>query len=200
MNSQNEDIITNVHIRHFKLEDLDTVAETLSKNADYIAEYLSDGKLYKAFTIFEYRILIREYIKNADPYEYFGAFYKDKLVGMGVMCPGSAQFGIQLIYWVDQEFQQLGIASKLVQTITESCFQADYWNVEVQTDKSNIGSQRVLQRNGFVHMDSYDCTPAGTKDTGRMLIWYKFNPYRRNPFGPKRKGVSIWNRPLILPK
>jgi RimJ/RimL family protein N-acetyltransferase len=200
MENTKRDLGPNIEIRHFQMNDLDNLAKSLTKNSDHIAEYLPDGKIYKAFTIYEYRVLIREYVKNLDPYEYFGAFYRGELIGTGVMCPGSSQFGVQLIYWVDKDYQHQGVASKMVNTISEHCFKEGYWNIEVQTDKSNLGSQRVLQKNGFVMMDEYKFHPAGTKDTGDMLVWFRFNPYTRSPFGPKRNIRSLWNRTMILPR
>ena len=200
MNTLNKDLESQIDVRHFQLTDLDSLAKALNKNADHIADYLVDGKLYKAFTIYEYRVLIKQYVRNTDPYEYFGAFYKDQLIGSGVMCPGSGQFGIQLLYWVDKDFLQQGVATKLVNTISEHCFKAGYWHIEVQTDKSNVGSQRVLDKNGFVQMDDYKFEPSGLKDTGHMLVWYRFNPYERSPFGPKRRMHQLWNRSFILPR
>lgn len=194
-----KDLGPNVEIRHFQLTDLEMMAKALSKNADHISEYLTDGKLYKAFTIYEYRTLIKDYVRNADPYEYFGAFYRGQLIGCGVMCPGNGQFGIQLVYWVDKDFLQQGVASKMVNTISENCFKLGYWHIEVQTDKSNIGSQKVLERNGFVQLDEYQFQPSCTKDTGEMLVWYRFNPGARSPFGPKLKSQILWNRRFILP-
>lgn len=193
------DLGPNIEIRHFQLTDLEMLAKSLSKNADHIFDYLVDGKMYKAFTIYEFRILIREYVRNIEPYEYFGAFYRDQLIGTGVMCPGSAQFGVQLIYWVDKDFQHQGVASKMVNTISHYCFEAGYWSIEVQTDKSNLGSQKVLEKNEFVQLDEYRFTPSAKKETGEMLVWFRFNPKDRSPFGPK-KHLKLWNRTMILPK
>jgi hypothetical protein len=39
--------------------------------------------------------------------------------------------------------------------------------------------------------DKYECEPRGLKDSGRMIAWVKFNPYSRNPFGPKRSALEM---------
>jgi len=198
--NQKKDISFNVEIRHFQPLDLEPLAESISKNADHISEYLPEGKMYKAFTIYEYKMLLREYIKNSEPFEYFGAFYRGALIGVGVTSLGSMQFGVQIAYWVDRDFQDLGVASKLVKDISEHCFQAGYWNVEVQTDASNIGSQKVLEKNGFVMMDQYSFVPTALSETGEMLVWFKLNPHSRSPLGPRPRKPNLWNRTMILPR
>lgn len=200
MHNVKKDIGPNLEIRHFHLSDLEMLVRSLTKNSEHIAEYLGAGQSFDVFTLYDFKLLIRQYIKNSDPYEYFGTFYRGELVGMGMLSPGSFQFGAQLVYWVDKDHQHQGVATKIVDTLTEHCFKVGYWNVEVQTDQTNKGSQRVLEKCGFAHVDQYSCEPSSKKDSGLMYVWFKYNPYKRSPFGPKRRTPNLWNRVMVIPR
>lgn len=193
---ENKIKLDQVEIRKFVLSDLNTFAEAAKRNADHISKYLIDGKLYKAFTIHEFAIVMREYVKNKYPYQYFGAFYQGNCIGSAVLCPAGSEFGIQMIYWVDENYQNKGVATKFVNTLTDLAFKQGYWQLEILTDVTNLASQKVLEKNGFVVIETIDTEPQGTSDTGRTLVWVKFSPLPRNPFGPKILGKPLWNRSM----
>ncbi len=156
-----------------------------------MADYLGEGRFFKGFSDFEFSYLFRGYVANESPYEYFGGFYKDHCIGMIIICPGNTTYGAELIYWVDKDHMGQGVATKMVNEVTEHAFRLGYWNIECHTDASNKGSQKVLEKNSYGFADEYVCEPRGLKDSGRMIAWVKFNPYSRNPFGPKRSALEM---------
>ena len=180
-----------VEVRHFKKEDYPSFLECIKGNLDNMADYLGEGRFFKGFSDFEFSYLFKGYVANESPYEYFGGFYKDNCIGMIVICPGNTTYGAELIYWVDKEHMGQGVATKMVNEVTEHAFRLGYWNIECHTDASNRGSQKVLEKNSYGFADKYECEPRGLKDSGRMIAWVKFNPYSRNPFGPKRSALEM---------
>jgi RimJ/RimL family protein N-acetyltransferase len=180
-----------VEIRHFRSEDFPSFLSLIKSNLDNMANYLGEGRFFKGFSDFEFRHLFRTYVANERPYEYFGGFYKDTCISMVVICPGYTSFSAELIYWVDKEHMGQGVATKMVNQATEHAFQLGYWHIECHTDASNIASQKVLEKNNFGFADKYSCEPRGLKDSGQMIAWVKFNPYGRNPFGPKRSALDL---------
>jgi RimJ/RimL family protein N-acetyltransferase len=180
-----------VEIRHFKNEDLSSFLECIKNNLDNMADYLGEGRFFKGFSDFEFTHLFRTYVANESSYEHFGGFYKDTCIGMVVICPGNTTNGAELIYWVDKEHNSQGVATKMVNEATEHAFRLGYWTIECHTDASNLGSQKVLQKNNFGYAEKYSCEPRGLKDSGQMIAWVKFNPYGRNPFGPKRSALDL---------
>ena len=186
-----EKILDIVVIRHFRSSDLIEFEASASRNADWIGEYLPEGSLYKGFTSFEYRLVFRSYVANTDGYEFFGAFLGDYLVGMIIACPSSTDFGVQLIYWVAKEFVNMGIATKMINEVSEIQFKKGFWNIECHTDVSNRGSQVLMKKCGFVIADKYESELHGTKSTGNMIAWIKYSPYPRSPFGPRRSPFDL---------
>ena len=180
-----------VVIRHFKFSDHLEFERSAKQNADFMGEYLPEGSLYKGFTPFEFSLVFKGYVTNADGYEYFGAFFRNQLVGMTSVCPASTEFGAQLIYWVDQKYINFGIATKMVSEISEIQFRKGYWNIESHTDRSNLGSQRIMEKCGFVIVDRYKAELHGSKSTGNMIAWIKYNPHPRSPFGPRKSPFDL---------
>ena len=180
-----------VEVRRFKNEDYPTFLECIKNNLDNMADYLSDGRLFKGFTDIEFAHIFRMYTSKDGNYEYFGAFYKEKCIGMIILCPGYAKYGAEFIYWVDKNHMNKGVATKMVNEITEHAFRVGYWSIECHTDVTNLGSQKVLEKNNFGFADKYTSDPRGLKDSGEMIAWIKFNPYERKPYGPKRSALEI---------
>ena len=180
-----------IEVRHLELSDQREFELCAANNADWIGEYLPEGALYKGFTPFEYALVFKTYVSNKEGYEFFGAFHGTRLLGMIIACPASTEFGAQLIYWVSQEFGGMGIATKMVEEVSERLFKKGFWNIESHTDRSNIASQRIMQKLGFAIADKYQAELHGTKSTGNMIAWIKYNPYPRSPFGPMRSPFDL---------
>ena len=180
-----------VEVRHFRKEDYPSFLECIKNNLDNMADYLGEGRFFKGFSDLEFSYLFRGYVANVSPYEYFGGFYKDNCIGVAVICPGYAKYQAEFMYWVDKEHMGHGVATKMVNELIERAFRLGYWNVICHTDVTNLGSQKVLERNNFGLADRYLSEPRGLKDSGEMIAWIKFNPYSRNPFGPKRSALDL---------
>jgi RimJ/RimL family protein N-acetyltransferase len=187
-----------VEVRHFKADDYPSFLKCMKVNLDHMADYLGEGRFFKGFSDFEFSNLFKGYVANVSPYEYFGGFYKDNCIGMVAICPGYARFGAEFVYWVDKDHTGHGVATKMISEVTEHAFRLGYWNIECHTDATNLGSQKVLEKNGFGLADKYSIEPRGLKDSGEMIAWIKFNPYGRNPLGPKRSALELLKPRIFL--
>lgn len=180
-----------IEVRHFRSDDHDAFLECMKNNLDHIADYLAEGRFFKGFSDYEFSDLFKTYVGNASPYEYFGSFYREKCIGIVVICPSYETYGAELVYWVDKNHMGQGVATKMVGETLEHAFRLGYWSVECHTDASNVGSNKVLEKNNFGFREKFSCEPRGLKDSGQMIAWIKFNPYSRNPFGPKRSALDL---------
>ena len=114
------------------------------------------------------------------PYKSNSVFWKNKLVGMFEMVEGADAYGVQLLYWVRGNYQGSGIATTVVEMLTENAFLGSAWDyVEIHVDKANVGSRKVPEKLGFSIDETYQMPPMGTKGTGEMDVWCKYNPYSR---------------------
>lgn len=114
------------------------------------------------------------------PYKSNAVFWKNKLVGMFDMVEGADNFGVQLLYWVRGNYQSSGIATAVVEMLTENAFLGSAWDyVEIHVDRSNVSSRKVPEKLGFSIDETYLMPPMGTKGSGEMDVWVKYNPYSR---------------------
>jgi RimJ/RimL family protein N-acetyltransferase len=180
-----------VEVRHFKNVDYSAFLKFMKDNLDHMADYLGEGRFFKGFSDFEFSYLFKGYVANESPFEHFGGFYKDQCIAIAVLCPATSEYGVQFIYWVDKDHMGHGVATKMVNELTEHAFQLGFWNIECHTDATNLASQKVLEKNSFGLADKYSIEPRGLKDSGDMIAWIKFNPYGRNPLGPKRSALEL---------
>lgn len=185
------ELLEEIEVRHFRFSDQAEFESIARSNADWIGQYLPEGALYKGFTPFEFGLVFKSYVANAEGYEFFGAFYGTHLLGMIIACPASTEYGVQLIYWVSKAFGNRGLATKMVKEVSERQFQKGYWNIESHTDKKNIASQIVMKKLGFVIVDRYESEQHGSESTGNMIAWIKYNPYPRSPFGPRKSPFDV---------
>jgi GNAT superfamily N-acetyltransferase len=183
--------IRHIEVRHFAKDDYPSFLKCIKRNLDSMANYLGEGRFFKGFSDVEFAHIFRGYVANEKPFEYFGVFYRNDCIGMGFMAPGAGTYAAEFIYWIDKDHMGLGVGTKLVRELTEHAFKIGYWSIEAHTDMTNIGSQKVLEHNGFGLAEKYSCEPKGLKDSGEMLFWIKFNPYERKPYGPKRTAIEL---------
>jgi RimJ/RimL family protein N-acetyltransferase len=96
------------------------------------------------------------------------------------MVEGADKYGCQLLYWVRGNCQGSGIATAVVEMLTENAFLGPAFDyVEIHVDQSNVASSRVPEKLGFVIEETYEMQPMGTKGTGIMSVWVRTNPYSR---------------------
>jgi hypothetical protein len=79
----------------------------------------------------------------------------------------------------------------MVNEVSEIQFRKGFWNIESHTDISNAASRKVMKKCGFVIADKYQAELHGSKSTGNMIAWIKYNPYPRSPFGPRRSPFDL---------
>jgi RimJ/RimL family protein N-acetyltransferase len=114
------------------------------------------------------------------PYKSNAVFWKNKLVGMFDMVEGADRYGVQLLYWVRGNYQGNGIATAVVEMLTENAFLGSAWDyVEIHVDRSNVGSRKVPEKLGFSIDETYQMPPMGARGSGEMEVWVKYNPYSR---------------------
>jgi RimJ/RimL family protein N-acetyltransferase len=114
------------------------------------------------------------------PYKSNAVFWKNKLVGMFDMVEGADSYGVQLLYWVRGNFQGNGIATAVVEMLTENAFLGSAWNyVEIHCDQLNVSSRKVPEKLGFSIDETYQMPPMGARGSGEMEVWVKYNPYSR---------------------
>jgi Acetyltransferase (GNAT) domain len=112
-----------------------------------------------------------------EPFNSYGAFYNDRLLGFFNYSPANDYLGVQICYYVSDHCGGRGVATLVTETLVEKAFLfGKFEYVELHIDIANIPSQRVAQKVGFEPVVDYTCPKSGTLGSGKMQVWVKINP------------------------
>lgn len=162
--------------KSFALEHLRACKDT-KKN---LGDFLSWGMEAPSWSMRQHLMWIGAAESIKLPYKSNSVFWRNKLVGVFEMVEGADPYGVQLLYFVRGNFQKSGIATVVVEMLTENAFLGSGWDyVEIHVDKANVGSRKVPEKLGFSIDETYQMPPMGAKGTGEMEVWVKYNPYSR---------------------
>ena len=120
---------------------------------------------------------ITSHRRIAEPFNSYGAFFNDRLLGFFNYSPANDHLGVQICYYVSDHCGGRGVATLVTETMVEKAFVfGKFEYVELHIDIANIASQRVAKKVGFEPVVDYTCPKSGTRGSGQMQVWVKINP------------------------
>lgn len=146
-------------------------------SANYLGNYLGWAIDAHNWSLKQHLVWLSRHMRISHPYESYGAFYQENLVGFFSYSVGTSFLTTQICYYVDKRMAGRGIASEVLETLVQKAFQLKGFEaVELHIDKDNLASQKVAQRVGFESVQEYKCARSGKKGSGQMQLWVKINP------------------------
>lgn len=107
------------------------------------------------------------------------AYYKTRFAGMFQHSISEDRQSAQICFWVPKQMAGIGIATTITGMLTQDSFDVYGVNqVSLHVDKANVASSKVAERNGYEIRREYFDEPYGTKDSGWLVEWIKYNPQR----------------------
>ena len=111
------------------------------------------------------------------PFETYGAFYENHLLGFFSYGQAGDLLGCQISYYCGSDVSGKGIATEVTKVMVEKAFTlAGFEYIELHIDVDNLASQRVATKAGFSYIKDYECEKMGRRGTGKMQLWIKLNP------------------------
>ena len=134
-----------IYLRPTELADLDFLFQLqMDKEARYLAAFMSTDSTDKTAYIRKYTSLLGDSTVNNQTILYDNAI-------MGSIASFDMEGNREITYWIDRNYWGKGLATKAVQQFLKSeTFRPLYGRVAVD----NIGSQKVLERSGFIKIGS----------------------------------------------
>lgn len=145
------EVSNDVILRLMTEEDAQIQFDTIQKNKEFLREYLNwvDKVITIQDTLDKIK-LDRENFEKGESLE-LGIFYKNKFVGrvgFHEIIERSAEIG----YWLDQDYNGLGIMTQCVKVITDYGIKnLKKHRIVIKMDVSNIPSQSIPKRLGFIY-------------------------------------------------
>ena len=169
--------IGDIHLRELTPYDAARHKQLCETSAGYLGNYLGWAESAHQWSMKAHLQWLAIHSRSKDPFNSFGAFYGDRLLGFFTYANAKDFLGVQICYYVDQECAGRGIATLVTETMVDRAFiLGGFEYVELHIDIDNIASQKVAEKVGFTPVVSYSCPKSGKKGTGKMEVWVKLNP------------------------
>ena len=159
-------------IRSWQEADADGLASAVADSIDHIRPWLPwaaelpsdrDG-IAQAMSNF-----IRESFAKDD--ESVGLFLDGRVVGGSGFHPRLGPGGLEIGYWVHQDFVRRGIATTTSRALTDLAFSRDGIDrVEIHHDKANVASGGVPRALGYTQVGGEQREAKTPQQTGLMVI------------------------------
>ncbi|MDD2650712.1 MAG: GNAT family protein [Candidatus Cloacimonadales bacterium] len=145
-------ISNNLILRLFEQKDAEEFFKLIKKNKTYLTEFmpriLETKSLYKAKKVIE--IFESEYV-NQKGFRTAIFWGKDMIGVAGLKNIDTINNKSEIMYWIDRDYAQKGIASACVTKLIEIAFEKYNNNkIIIKTSVNNIASIRVAEKCGFI--------------------------------------------------
>ena len=104
---------------------------------------------------------------SEDGLGYYKVFLGDEYAGLGALCEGEEEGALEIEYMLLPACWGRGCGTELVKTLTEKAAEHGAARIRAITDPKNVGSQRVLEKNGFAPVKRY------LNDEGEPVVLYE---------------------------
>ena len=169
--------IGDIHLRELTPWDAPKHKQLCDTSARYLGNYLGWAENAHQWSMKQHLQWISDHGRTKDPYNCYGAFYGDRLLGFFTYANAKDFLGVQICYYVDKECAGRGIATLVTETMVERAFiLGGFEYAELHIDVDNLASQKVAAKVGFQPVINYLCPKSGTNGTGKMEVWIKLNP------------------------
>ena len=151
--------------------------EMCQASAGYLGSYLGWAINSHNWSMKEHLTWLIRHAKVPQPYESYGAFIDNRMVGFFSYSAAKDFLGTQICYLVDQRCAGMGIATEVLETLVQKAFTLKGFEyVELHIDVDNLASKKVATKVGFSPAVSYSCAGGGSQGSGHMQVWVKLNP------------------------
>jgi hypothetical protein len=126
--------------------------------------------------------------------QHFGVFHGYKMLAYACYCPASSADGIQIVYWVRQEYLHQNIGTWTIGNMTSrSWIQEDFHYSQLIIDKENYSSRRVAKKLNYFPIASIESSnQQGNRQSGTYIAYLHLNPKLN------MKSAVLGTRPIDL--
>lgn len=168
--------ISQLKLRQLTEFDFRQFKEFMLDSRESISTFLDMGKYVPDFNTVDFMNFYSTLINNPSR-EHFGVFHGWKMLAYASFSPAFDPSGIQIVYFVRQEYLRQNLGTFILGEITTKAWvERDYHFVQAVVDKANIGSRKVVKSQGFEPLYSVTAVGQGTKASQTQIGYVYLNP------------------------
>lgn len=180
-------VIDELVVREYTMDDLRLLDDAITHNRLYLLPWVGDWIQKEPIGLDARRALLEEWVaaypeKGAD--QPIGIFCADQLVGGTGLHDRNGPNDIEIGYWVDEEWQGRGIATRVSAALVDFAFRSpEVHRVLLKHRSENLKSRRIPEKLGFEQID--DSTSCSCGDVEHVAWAVTREQWRA------REGVGI---------
>jgi RimJ/RimL family protein N-acetyltransferase len=182
--------------RRLNVLDFKSFKEAAKDSIETNAEWLLYGNMFEQLSPYNLIEFYGEMIKDENAV-HFGFFKDSKMLSHVTFSLGYTIFGVEVIGWVRNGYQQLGIGEAGLKTACDFAFSDLAKNyITLHINEKNMASRKVAEKLGFEPIIKIKISP---EDETNSVIYLLVNPVVRrlaNIYG--RRPIDIINCPATM--
>lgn len=174
-----EDIYPNINqlkLRPLKQIDVVQFKETMLESKESISTFLDMGRIVPDLNTIEFMNFYSSLL-NDKVAEHFGVFHGWKMLAYASFSPAFNSSGIQIVYFVRQEYLRQNIGTFILYNMTRLAWlERDIDFVQAVVDKVNIGSRKIVREQGYIPLYAITALGQGTMASETQICYVYLNP------------------------
>lgn len=177
-------LLTKYDFRQFK--------ETMLESKESTSTFLDMGRNVPELNTVDFLNFYSSLLNDKEA-EHFGVFHGWKMLAYASLCPAFNPSGLQVIYFVRQNYLRQNLGTFTIGTLTRKVWlEKDLDFVQATIDKANIGSRTIVKSQGYEPLFAMTTLGQGNRATETQICYVYLNPRLR------MKASVYQKRPIDL--
>jgi RimJ/RimL family protein N-acetyltransferase len=171
--------ISQLRLRPLTQYDFKQFKETIRDSRDSISTFLNMGIEVPDLNIVDFMNFYSSLLRDKEV-QHFGVFHGYKMLAYACFCPAFDLSGVQIIYFVREEFLRQNIGTYTLFNMTHKAWlEQDAHFVQAVIDKANIGSRAIVRSQGYEAIYALTALGQGTLASNTQICYIWINPKLR---------------------
>ena len=164
-------LLTKYDFRQFK--------ETMRDSRDSISTFLNMGIEVPDLNAVDFMNFYSSLLRDKEG-RHFGVFHGYKMLAYAYLGPAFDPSGVQIIYFVREEFLRQNIGTYTLGSMTRRAWlEQDVHFVQAVVDKANVGSRTIVRSQGYEALYALTELGQGTSASNTQICYIWINPKLR---------------------
>lgn len=150
-------VIDDLVVREYTMDDLHLLDDAITQNRLYLLPWVGDWIQKEPIGIDARRALLADWVEKypvEGANQAIGIFCAGQLIGGTGLHDRNAPHDVEVGYWVDEEWQGRGIATRVTEALVDYAFRfPEVHRVLLKHRPENLKSRRIPEKLGFVQID-----------------------------------------------
>ena len=168
--------ISQLKLRPLTKYDFRQFRETMRDSRDSISTFLNMGIEVPDLNAVDFMNFYSSLLRDKEG-RHFGVFHGYKMLAYASFGPAFDPSGVQIIYFVREEFLRQNIGTYTLVNMTQKAWlEQDVHFVQAVVDKANIGSRAIVRSQGYEAIYALTALGQGTSASSTQICYIWINP------------------------